>query len=310
MSRNHGCFYPPQPVLSVYWRDMLVESRVCLQRQRVDGSDLRLRQERRKGTVDTETNKTTEPTKGLESVLSVASYELARGPGSSRASDGWYNFSKLSDAIARNLEAGSHQPQNWPIRERRNSSCHMWLPALLKILERPSPQVHHKIWVIESLSPSAAPTSSPGKGPILEVGTMAVTAAPRSVSDATRFTPTMPHAGSKSSSAASAPGSSHTPSQPRFTSPSQRSGAPPPSGGGSGGSSGGSGVFGETPEQRVARLRAAHLAAKRAQVSRLDQMVSGGRRFFDSAHRVTVLGLLGFTGKAISCTCKPNASCS
>jgi hypothetical protein len=46
----------------------------------------------------------------------------------------------------------------------------------------------------------------------------------------------------------------------------------------------------------VARLRAAHLAAKKAQVSRFDQVISGGRRFFDSAHKMTVLGLLGLTG--------------
>ncbi|KAK3492658.1 cytochrome oxidase c assembly-domain-containing protein [Neurospora hispaniola] len=53
--------------------------------------------------------------------------------------------------------------------------------------------------------------------------------------------------------------------------------------------------FVETPEQRVARLRAAHLKAKQAQVSRMDRIIDGSRRFFDSAHKVTVLGLIGFT---------------
>ncbi|KAK3942675.1 cytochrome oxidase c assembly-domain-containing protein [Diplogelasinospora grovesii] len=111
---------------------------------------------------------------------------------------------------------------------------------------------------------------------------MPITAAPRSVSDATRFTPTTPHASSKVSAAS------------RFTSPNSNSssggGAPPPSGGGDGGSR-----FTETPEQRVARLRAAHRRAREAEVSKFDKIVAGGRRFFDSAHKITVLGLIGFT---------------
>lgn len=122
---------------------------------------------------------------------------------------------------------------------------------------------------------------------------MAISVTPRSVSDATRFTPTTPHASSKSSATPSAPSNS------RFARPTPGSGRTPgssgkPGGGGSGGSS--KPPFGETPEQRVARLRAAHLAAKKAQVSRFDQVISGGRRFFDSAHKITVLGLLGLTG--------------
>ncbi|KAK3951999.1 cytochrome oxidase c assembly-domain-containing protein [Pseudoneurospora amorphoporcata] len=100
---------------------------------------------------------------------------------------------------------------------------------------------------------------------------MAPPSNPRSVSDATRFTPTTPHASSKSA-------------DPRLntskSSPKEAKGIP---------------RFVETPEQRVARLRAAHLKAKQAQLSRMDRIISGSRRFFDSAHKVTVLGLIGFT---------------
>ncbi|CCC09711.1 unnamed protein product [Sordaria macrospora k-hell] len=100
---------------------------------------------------------------------------------------------------------------------------------------------------------------------------MAPPSNPRSVSDATRFTPTTPHASSKSA-------------DPRLnaskSSPKEPKGTP---------------RFVETPEQRVARLRAAHLKAKQAQVSRMDRIINGSRRFFDSAHKVTVLGLIGFT---------------
>jgi hypothetical protein len=109
---------------------------------------------------------------------------------------------------------------------------------------------------------------------------MPLSAAPRSVSDATRFTATTPHASSKTA----------TP-PPRFSSPRSGAGA-----GGPGGSGPGS-ILTETPEQKVARLRAAHRRAKEAQVSRFDKFVDAGRRVFDSAHKVTVAGLVGFTGE-------------
>ncbi|EON99267.1 hypothetical protein UCRPA7_5263 [Phaeoacremonium minimum UCRPA7] len=115
---------------------------------------------------------------------------------------------------------------------------------------------------------------------------MAVTtSAPRSVSDATRFTQNTPHATSK-------PSASSSPAQnaSRFP-PASGSRSSPPAGGGSAPPR-------ETPEQRVARLRAAHLAAKQAEVSRFDRVVSGSRRFFDSAHKFTVVSLLGFTAIA------------
>ncbi len=83
----------------------------------------------------------------------------------------------------------------------------------------------------------------------------------KSVPDATRFTPTAPHAASR-------------PPASRFSAP----------------------AFGETPEQRVARLRAAHLAAKNAQESWMDRIVVRSRHVFDTAHRFTVMGLIGFSG--------------
>lgn len=101
---------------------------------------------------------------------------------------------------------------------------------------------------------------------------MPITTAPRSVSDATRFTPTTPHANSKAA-------------EPRFTKPS---GKLPPKGNVGNTSR----TFTETPEERVARLRAAHLRAREAQAPRFDKMIDRGRRFFDSAHKITVMGLV------------------
>ncbi|UKZ49903.1 hypothetical protein TrVGV298_004157 [Trichoderma virens] len=86
---------------------------------------------------------------------------------------------------------------------------------------------------------------------------MASRIGPRSVKDATRFTSTIPHATSKSATSA-APKASRIP--------------------------------GETPEQRVRRLRQAHLAAQKAQVSKADRVIDASRRFFDVAHRWTVGG--------------------
>ncbi|KAK5662319.1 hypothetical protein OQA88_8225 [Cercophora sp. LCS_1] len=100
---------------------------------------------------------------------------------------------------------------------------------------------------------------------------MAIKTTPRSVSDATRFTAATPHASSR-------------PAEPRFSGPS---GTRPSKSGG--------GAILETPEERVARLRAAHQRAVQSRVSRFDKFVDGGRRFFDSAHKVAVMGLIGFT---------------
>ncbi|PHH89337.1 hypothetical protein CDD83_6236 [Cordyceps sp. RAO-2017] len=100
---------------------------------------------------------------------------------------------------------------------------------------------------------------------------MASRIGPRSVKDATRFTSTVPHAASK-------PPSSATPK----TRPAASS-SPLPA---------------ETPEQRVRRLRQAHLAAQRAQISRTDRLVDASRRFLDVAHRWTVGGIVMFTAVA------------
>lgn len=52
----------------------------------------------------------------------------------------------------------------------------------------------------------------------------------------------------------------------------------------------------ETMEERVRRLRAAHLAARKHETSRFDRVVDVSRRYFDAAHKFTVLGLIGFSG--------------
>ena len=52
----------------------------------------------------------------------------------------------------------------------------------------------------------------------------------------------------------------------------------------------------ESIEERVRRLRAAHLAAKQHDVSRFDRVAAMARRYFDAAHKFTVLGLIGFSG--------------
>ncbi|KAH7375550.1 cytochrome oxidase c assembly-domain-containing protein [Plectosphaerella cucumerina] len=115
---------------------------------------------------------------------------------------------------------------------------------------------------------------------------MASRVSPRSASDATRFTSTTPHASSKQfpSAAASTPSKASGPS-PGGNAPRPASGRTLPR-------------SGETPEERVRRLRAAHEAARTAQVSKVDRALGGGRRFFDLAHRFTIAGLLGFTALA------------
>ncbi|KAF4993662.1 hypothetical protein FGRMN_6380 [Fusarium graminum] len=90
---------------------------------------------------------------------------------------------------------------------------------------------------------------------------MASRMGPRSVKDATRFTSTIPHATSKAA---------------------QRTARIP----------------GETPEQRVRRLRQAHLAAQHAQISKTDRIIDASRRFFDVAHRWTVGSIVIFTAVA------------
>lgn len=97
---------------------------------------------------------------------------------------------------------------------------------------------------------------------------MASRVGPRSVKDATHFTSTIPHATSKSAGGA---GSAKLTPSPRLP--------------------------GETPEQRVRRLRQAHLAAQQAQISKTDRFIDSSRRFLDAAHRFTIGGVILFTGK-------------
>lgn len=161
---------------------------------------------------------------------------------------------------------------------------------------------------IQPTNPSTIETPTLAIHPVaLPALKMAIVTAPRSASDATRFTPTTPHADSKSSSAAGGlrparSAAAASPSAPGRSGPFRRAAgrdapaAAPPGGAHHSGRPGGGGGGGETPEQRVARLRAAHLRAQNASVSRFDKIVAGGRRVFDSAHHVTVVGLLGFTG--------------
>jgi len=122
------------------------------------------------------------------------------------------------------------------------------------------------------------------------------TTGPRSVSDATRFTSTTPHAESKGSAPLASSNTSQTATSGRFsrtgTAATSASRTPP-----AGRPSPSPLLAGETPEQRVARLRAAHEAAKKAQSSKLDVIIGRSRRFFDTAHKATVLGLIGFTGQ-------------
>ncbi|KAK2599778.1 hypothetical protein N8I77_011503 [Diaporthe amygdali] len=99
----------------------------------------------------------------------------------------------------------------------------------------------------------------------------------RSASSATRFTATTPHASSKVR-APPPPGAGG----PRKPVTAARASTP----------------NSETPEQRVARLRAAHEKAKTAKISRFDQLIAKSRPFFDSAHRITVMSLVGLTAVA------------
>lgn len=94
---------------------------------------------------------------------------------------------------------------------------------------------------------------------------------PRSAADATRFTSTTPHASAK-------PASSAVPT--RGGAPKPRTPGPP----------------GETPQQKVARLRAAAQRNRDAQVSGVDKLIVRGRVWADRAHRFTTLTLVGITG--------------
>ncbi|PWW72538.1 hypothetical protein C7212DRAFT_286280 [Tuber magnatum] len=82
----------------------------------------------------------------------------------------------------------------------------------------------------------------------------------RSVADATRFTPTGPHAFTRTPMSAAA-----------------------------------TATTGETPQQRVARLREAARRAKLDQISLGDKIIDRGRVWADKAHRIAAISLIGAT---------------
>jgi hypothetical protein len=96
---------------------------------------------------------------------------------------------------------------------------------------------------------------------------------PRSASDATRFTSTTPHAAKPlypqnlGAARAGQPNRVRTP-----------------------------GPVGETPLERVARLREAAARARAHKLTTFDKVVIRGRVWADRAHRFTALTLIGITG--------------
>ncbi|KAL9007341.1 MAG: hypothetical protein Q9173_007359, partial [Seirophora scorigena] len=120
----------------------------------------------------------------------------------------------------------------------------------------------------------------------------------RTVADATRFTATSPHAYSRPSSILRSANATFSPSSYSASGsaasqwrkppplpnkpPSQQQ---PPS----------NAPQHETPEQKVARLRALRAAEKLKPLSLWDRTVVRGRRWADVAHRTTALGLMGVT---------------
>lgn len=107
----------------------------------------------------------------------------------------------------------------------------------------------------------------------------------RSPSDATRFTSTGPYVSTKPSG-----------SSPNF---SANPNTAPPFGSGAPNTSNqidfGQAPANETPQQKIARLRAAAAAAKRGNETAFDKTVRIGRVWADRAHRVTALSLIGLT---------------
>ncbi|WPH03075.1 Hypothetical protein R9X50_00594900 [Acrodontium crateriforme] len=99
----------------------------------------------------------------------------------------------------------------------------------------------------------------------------------RSPSDATHFTSTGPYVSTKPSTGFSSnPSPATAPIGSRIN-----VGGPAPSG--------------ETPQQKIARLRAAAAASKRGSESGMDSAVRIGRVWADRAHRFTAIGLIGLT---------------
>jgi hypothetical protein len=94
----------------------------------------------------------------------------------------------------------------------------------------------------------------------------------RSAIDATRFTSTTPHVASKPPTPI--PNLSTLGSLPHRT----------------------AGLPGETPQEKVKRLREAAARARDAKIPTFDKVIIIGRVWADRAHRFTALSLIGLTG--------------
>ncbi|TRX89177.1 hypothetical protein FHL15_009875 [Xylaria flabelliformis] len=121
---------------------------------------------------------------------------------------------------------------------------------------------------------------------------------PRSVADATRFTSNRPHANTKSSPNIAISAAAAAQQQQQKQQQQKQQQALPRRGGPAAAAI----PQQETMEERVRRLRAAHLAAKQHSVSRMDKVIGGSRRLFDAAHKFTVMGLIGFSSIALLVT--------
>ena len=100
---------------------------------------------------------------------------------------------------------------------------------------------------------------------------------PRSPSDATRFTATGPYA----SSSPNIPSGQQPPSSQPTRGSQISFGAPAPEN--------------ETPQQKIARLRAAAAQSRQSREPGVDKMIRIGRSVADRAHRITAISLIGLT---------------
>ncbi|CAK3817013.1 hypothetical protein SEPMUDRAFT_164801 [Lecanosticta acicola] len=108
---------------------------------------------------------------------------------------------------------------------------------------------------------------------------------PRSPSDATRFTSTGPYVSTKPSGSATNFAANPTTAPPFSAAVPNAANQ----------INFGQAPQGETPQQKIARLRAAAAAAKRGKESTFDKSVRIGRVWADRAHRVTAYSLIGLT---------------
>lgn len=122
----------------------------------------------------------------------------------------------------------------------------------------------------------------------------------RSAADATRFTATSPHAYAKPTPINRASPSTYSASSTPRSNPNARlnpnAPTPPPPIDPKKGAHGNA-PPGETPAEKVARLRQVRLREREAQITTWDRVVIRGRVWADRAHKVTVYSLLGFSSK-------------